>query len=193
MANVKIEKYDDYPTPLPDARYLTSLLPIEPGSTILEPHANKGNFLRAIKLETRGMGCKYFANEYQAKYIPTLRRVIRPKRVRHGDFFDIKPRSDGRFRFDWAIGNPPFTGNSGILHTEHALKLARNVAFFLPLRYLSSGQRFQFWNESPIRRFWSVAERPVFVGSSGGRTDYAFYHWQHGYEEEPTFGVISLL
>lgn len=185
----RIEPFDDYPTGVCDARFLIGLLPETPSGRILEPHANRGNFLQAILAESNS-DSRVYANELQAKYIPGLREIIPPCRVRHGDFLSVSPH---QFQFDWIIGNPPFTGNTGIIHTKHALRLSRNVAFFLPLRYVCSKTRFPFWRDNPQKYFWPIAERPVFVGGRGGRTDYAFFWWKRGHRGPAMSEVVSLI
>lgn len=187
MTKVHIEPYDDYPTNTCDARFLVGKLPIKRHSVILEPHANRGNFVEAIQLEVPT--AEVYANELQKKYIPRLRRLVGKKRVRHGDFLTMKTRH----KFDWIIGNPPFTGNTGIPHIEHALSISHNVAFWLPLRYLASRRRKEFWDNAPTRHFWAVAERPIIVGGRSGRSDYAWFWWKLGFNGRPTFEVISLL
>ncbi len=184
-SQVHIEAWGDYPTPIKMARQLVRLLPVPDGSRILEPHANKGNFIRAIRAEVPD--ARIWANELQARYMPHLtNRGL--SGLRCGDFLEVNPG----LRWDWIIGNPPFTGNEGIRHVEKALQLADNVAFLLPLRYLASKRRKKFWDRHPARHLWVIDERPVFVGTHGGRTDYAFFWWQNGYTGPKGWDIISL-
>lgn len=187
--SVKYEKHDDYPTPLQVARQLVRLLPIVPGSSILEPHANIGNIITALRLEFPDHKLQIWANEYQHTYIHYLRkRSLRG--VRCGDFLDIPTRRNKRW--GWIVGNPPFTGNTGIIHTIKALSLAQNVCFLLPLRYLASDTRHDFWEKHRARKIWVLANRPVFVGTTGGRTDYAWYWWDNTYDGPTTIETISV-
>lgn len=187
MTAIKYESHDDYPTPLYVARQLVSLLPIQRGSSVLEPHANVGNIITAIRLEFQGYELQIWANEYQQKYIQHLKRR-RLCGVRHGDFLNLNTRK----RWDWVIGNPPFTGNIGIIHVIKALSMAENVCFLLPLRYLASDTRLDFWQKHGARKIWVLANRPVFVGTTGGRTDYAWYWWDNSYSGPTTIETISV-
>lgn len=181
--------HDAYETPQRLARELVGLLPIAPGSVVLEPSAGRGSFVRGLR--ATGLPMEIEAVEVR----PLCRVALREAgadRVWCADFGRWTPEDPAcmgapwrhGFRFDWAVGNPPFS-----LAEEHVRRCLSfvceggHVAMLLRTGFLESVERILFWSEYRPRFFWTLSERPPFVGGGGG-TDaacYSFFWWTRGW------------
>lgn len=100
-------------------------------------------------------------------------------------FFDYKGRWDN------IVTNPPF-GAAEAFH-EKAMQVAmRKVAFILPVAALNAA--WPWMVNSTLRRIWLLTPRPsmppghvIAAGEKpqGGRVDYCWCVWQHGYMGAP--------
>lgn len=100
---------------------------------------------------------------------------------------------------DWEAGkydivtNPPYT--DVVAFIRQALKICRNkVAIFMPLRYLSSKERFEVFKQYPPKRVYVYIER-ICIAKNGDFDNYeagqnleiyAWYIWEKGYQGETT-------
>ena len=158
---------DAYYTEDPLARALVSLLPIGGGTTVWEPHAGGGAFVRALSEQ----GACVIASDITEGMWPTASHIF------VADFLTLEP--DPARPFPWIVGNPPFRGFEK--HVDQALRFAENVAFLLRLAAMETAARAPMWKRWPLRRVTVLAERPSFTG---GRTDnaaYGFFHWQRSH------------
>ncbi len=101
---------------------------------------------------------------------------------------------------DNIVSNPPFV--NALEFTRAAMVVARfKVAMFLPLRFLSSQGRADFFKERPPSRVLVIAERVTIapngipaVGKNGkptsGKTDHAWFIWAHDRQGPPTLGWV---
>jgi hypothetical protein len=91
------------------------------------------------------------------------------------------------------VSNPPF----GIAEkfVAHALRLAeRKVAMLLPAAWVQGDRRSRWLESTPLRCVYFIAPRPsmppgpaILAGQKpgNGTTDYAWFVWSQGYEDEP--------
>lgn len=100
---------------------------------------------------------------------------------------------------DWEVGkydiitNPPYT--NVVAFIRQALKICRNkVAILMPLRYLSSKERFDVFKQYPPKRVYVYIER-ICIAKNGDFDNYeagqnleiyAWYVWEKGYQGETT-------
>lgn len=181
-------EFDDYPTPMKLALWCVRALRIPSGARVLEPHAGRARFVRALLRVHPDV--RVFANELQPKYIPRLNSLLGPKFVRCGDFLDIRKRP----RFDFIVGNTPFSGNAGIEHAEHAFGMLApggSLGLLLPARYIHSRARFEFWEKHRPREVYAFAERPSFRYGRSDKYDYAFFVWTLGWKGHTRMHIVS--
>ena len=88
------------------------------------------------------------------------------------------------------ITNPPYTETTAFI--QRAIELCKQkVAILMPLRYLSSRERYQIYKKYPPRRVYCYINRIIIA--KGGRFDfysgaganmeiYAWYIWEKGYK-----------
>ena len=74
------------------------------------------------------------------------------------DFFEFQP--DERFKFDLAIGNPPFTYTKEFC--EHALTMSKAVVFLARYGILNAAKRVKFWRENRPSHIFNMPNRPNF-------------------------------
>jgi hypothetical protein len=85
---------------------------------------------------------------------------------------------------DLIVGNPPYKG--AVSHVRRALALTKkkagNVVMLLPLAFLASNSRAEFWTDHPPSDVIILSDRPPFRSDrrSGGSRDYAAFVWKHG-------------
>lgn len=171
--------FDDFPTPAYLAKRLVRLLDIRKGQRVLEPHANRGRFIRALqRVHPRA---KLYANEIQPQYEYRLEKLLGKGRVRMGDFMQVRRRA----WFDWVVMNPPFSKNAGIEHMRQGLRVLKTggrMAALLPTFYLHQKLRREWWfTEAPLVKVFFMAERPSFSEDGGtDRYTYAWYLFEKG-------------
>lgn len=178
---------DRYYTQPELAERLCGLLPLRPAETLLEPHCGAGAFCAAAL----NAGLRVSALDLD----PHAPGLAMPGLAwgACADFLDFGPNM---LRWDWIIGNPPYSDAER--HIRHALNLGNNVAFLLRLAFLESAARFPFWAEHPARRVYVLAERPAFADADNPQrapgTDsaaYAWFIWERGYTGRPELEVFS--
>ena len=118
------------------------------------------------------------------------------------DAFDLVDRGYGTggidfLKHDWEVGkydiitNPPYTAFVPML--EQAMRICRSkVAMLLPLRYLSSKERFEIFRKYPPKSVYVYIER-ICIAKNGDFANYeagqnleiyAWYVWEKGYKGE---------
>ena len=180
---------DEYRTPPDVARLMVELLPKPKRRvSVLEPSASHGNIIQAINA-TWGQHADKYAIDIQRRYRKPLKEL--GCRVKIGDFLTLRTRK----RFDWVIGNPPFSkgvGTDHILKAWGLIKPGGSVVMLLPLAYLESNDRFhRLWTKTRLRFVWVCAERPKFEGP-GGKFAVGIFWWQKGYRDTAGLKVISI-
>lgn len=181
---------DRYMTPAPLAKFLVESVLLDDGwlsrdrpYRILEPHAGKGAFVRAIR---RAMPAAHItANDSVDAVGRWFERGADDARV--GDFL----RMDGYF--DAAIGNPPYS--TAEAQVRHSIKLTPKdggiVAFLLRLGFLESKDRIKFWKRYRPAAVYALSERPSFNDGGTDQTAYGFFIWKRGWVEHTRLHVVS--
>ncbi len=122
--------------------------------------------------------------------------------------YDIVDRGYGRqadfLTNDWEIGkmdvitNPPYT--SVVDFIRKSLEICKDkVAILMPLRYLSSWERYDFYKENPPCRVYVYTNR-ICIAKNGKFEDFdkgqnleifAWYIWQRGYKGDTILRWIT--
>lgn len=90
--------------------------------------------------------------------------------VEQGDFFtDFEFRS----KWDFIITNPPFSLAQEFI--DRSLDLANCVVMLLPLSFMGSKKRRDWWRARPYTAIHYLSQRPSFTGD--GKTDAECYAW----------------
>lgn len=181
----KRKKNDAYYTPLPLAKAIVAsvrenLCPVF--VEVLEPSAGKGAFVEALMTSFTHSLC---ISAIDIKLHRTLKqmKVVEPHYLhRNETSFEKFWKSDARYRFHLAIGNPPYKRAAS--HVQMARQMAPHVAFLLRLSFLGSQERARTIFKHPGLRFIQpVAQRPKFLTKkkSGDNSEYAVFMWSAGY------------
>lgn len=101
-----------FPTPDAVARRMIALLAIQPGETVLEPSAGRGDLIEAVLRAHPGTYVECY------EIAPVLHRILTMKgfQVRGFDFLIESPAGDS---YDKIIANPPFEDLADIDHVRH--------------------------------------------------------------------------
>lgn len=193
------ENLGRYYTKLDLARELVQVIPIRPGSTILEPQVGRGAFVRALRemeedrglLAKEGQGFRVDAMDLdpQAAAFTTFTTRTLLDEWRVGDFLSDPPPLAA---YDLILGNPPY-GNEkredvASPHIQRALSLLApkgSAAFLVRLNWLANGRRRWMYQGQRPRVIFHLVPRPSFEGFDGNdATEYAWAWWQEGYKGE---------
>lgn len=97
---------------------------------------------------------------------------------------------DYPWRAESVICNPPY--KYAVEFAYKALEVAeRSVALLVQLPFLASQRRFHLFAGTPVAGVIILSKRPsmppggVEAGPQGGKEDYCWIIWRHGYEGEP--------
>jgi hypothetical protein len=96
------------------------------------------------------------------------------------------------------VTNPPFKLSSQFV--RNALRLTTGkVAMLLKIGFLEGVERADVFDAAPLARVWVFRRRQSFLKSGihktnmngkGGMIAYAWFVWEHGYQDKPTLGWI---
>lgn len=103
-----------------------------------------------------------------------------------------------RRRPDNIVSNPPYKFSREFVVRARDIA-SREVAMLLPLRWISGDRRSRWLEETRPRRVLILTPRPSMppgpvilarLPVRGGKTDFAWYIWERGYNGEPEFGWL---
>lgn len=114
-------------------------------------------------------------------YIDLIQYELRPEEERNlsefgevniGDFLEVNVIDKD---VNYVITNPPFSLAQEFI--EHCLYLYPNaeLIFLLPLSFLGSNKRHNFWKSVPLNGIKILSHRPSFTND--GKTDSSVYGW----------------
>jgi phospholipid N-methyltransferase len=108
---------DFFPTPAPLAQRMADALELQPGMTVLEPSAGKGNLADAVRAAEPG------AQIDAIEMSSTLREILKEKGypLVGSDFMEFKPDE----LYDRIIMNPPFSKGMDADHVRHAYDMLK--------------------------------------------------------------------
>jgi phospholipid N-methyltransferase len=108
---------DFFPTPAPLAQRMADALEMQPGMTVLEPSAGKGNLADAVRAAEPG------AQIDAVEMSSTLREILKEKGypLVGSDFMEFKPDE----LYDRIIMNPPFSKGMDADHVRHAYDMLK--------------------------------------------------------------------
>lgn len=163
---------DFYATAIPVIKDLLDHIDLNNyGGGILEPSAGNGNFLDVINNTYNNKNIT--AIEIREEEFEGLQQ--KSNKVIIGDFLDDEIITD---KFDVIIGNPPY--NKAKEFVEKSLSLLNDegvLIFLLRTAFLESKSRYDFWQENPLSKLYTLSKRPSFVGNKTDATSYSWFIW----------------
>ena len=163
--------FDFYVTPIDVVENLLNNIDLNQyGDKILEPSAGNGNICRVVK--------SYYPNknitalEIREEELENLTQCS--DEVIIGDYLQM----DIQNKYDIIIGNPPYS--KAIEFVKKSLELLEeNGILILLLRtaFLESRARYEFWQENPLSRLYTLSKRPSFTGKGTDATSYSWFMW----------------
>lgn len=169
---------------------------IRPPTTILEPSAGDGAFVRAAKMMWPIAGTELIAVEplMAAREILQRAGAAEVSSVTLEQFVQAAPERVQRA--DLVIGNPPFTlAEKHIRLLMGLLKPGAHIVFLLRIGFYGAAERQAFWEEFPEKWMFPVNPRPSYLGEHGkGKTDgqeYAVFVWEKAPTPEEQRAVHS--
>lgn len=171
----KRRDHDYYATPAwaTDAMlpFLIDRLRFDDGGRIIEPGCGHG----AIAIPLAKLGFEVLGLDIRPEAVREVNDVasremlpnLRAKRI---DFL----RRGEEFLASAAVGNPPFSHAQEFV--EVALGSTALVCFLLPLSFLATTGRIEFWRRNPAD-VMVLDRRPDFTGSGGANAEYGWFQW----------------
>lgn len=84
-------------------------------------------------------------------------------------------KNNEEVRYDFIITNPPFSLAQEFV--DRSLALANCVVMLLPINFLGSQKRQEWWQTRKPTAFHILSKRPSFTGSGTDSNEYAWYVW----------------
>ena len=170
--------HDFYPTPVPVIESFFNTYDIPKNSTILEPSAGNGNFIKTIKsIEDSNIIDAIEIREEEKECLTDC-----ADNVIIGDFLNINVPKD---KYDIVIGNPPF--EYALEFVQKSLDIVKpdgKVIFLLRTAFLESQKRFNFWQKNKLSRLYTLSKRPKFVGDGTDRYAYSWFIWDKASDKQ---------
>lgn len=126
---------DDICTPMECVKIMIDYLPnelwIRKNLKILDPCAGNGNFSAYCKFKTNIDNI--YSNELNVKRFENCKKLLKPKHIKHEDFFMLK--NEWAKDFDLIMANPPYSGggnkNQSLSNKfiEHSIDLLKNEGY----------------------------------------------------------------
>jgi hypothetical protein len=91
------------------------------------------------------------------------------------------------------ITNPPY--KLAVPFVDLALEYAQTVVMLLKLNFLAGQRRKDWWASTPLKTVYVFSRRVSFdkgsePGKGAGVLEYAWFHWEHGYEGAPAIAWL---
>ena len=163
--------YDFYATPVNVVENLLNNIDLNQyGDKVLEPSAGNGNICRVIK--------SYYPNksvtalEIREEELESLTQCS--DEVIIDDYLQIDMKS----KYSIIIGNPPYS--KAIEFVNKSLEILEEngvLIFLLRTSFLESKSRYEFWQENPLSRLYTLSKRPSFTGKGTDATSYSWFIW----------------
>lgn len=141
------------------------------GDQWLEPSAGRGHIIKASRFHTHASAV-WSAFEVQTRFAHDLRNLVGEERLVIGDF--LRRTNDLGF-FDVIMGNPP--NRWALDFIKASMLISKHVIFLLPLGFLGSRHRNEWWHENKPRCVYVLPHKPSFTGFGSDSSDYAWIHW----------------
>lgn len=143
---------------------------------ILEPGAGNGSIIRVIKQKGDSF---VTAVELREEELGTLKKVSDDVII--GDFLKYETRK----KFDYIIGNPPYSLAQEFLNKCFELA-AEDTVIIMLLRtaFLESKKRHEFWQRNPVSKLYVLSQRPSFTGNGTDSASYSWFIWDNSGKQE---------
>ena len=142
---------DAYNTPTEAVEALIPHLVLDPTWWMLEPCVGSGNILRAFQPYVGVVEVCEIAEPYSIDFLTY----------------------DAGRRYDLIVTNPPFSLAQEFV--TKALELANCVIMLLPLSFLGSQRRRDWWRQHPPTAIFILSKRPSFTGKGTDATEYGWF------------------
>lgn len=172
MTRHNTEEHDFYPTPDYATEALLKRESFE-GGVIWECACGDGAMSKVIKQK----GYNVFSTDLVDRGYGEVRNL---------DFIAELPSN---FTAKHVITNPPFKHAKAFI--EQALNISSGkVAMLLRLAFLESADRYELFQNTPLRTVYVFSKRLTMSAkgegkSKGGMIPFAWFVWEHGYEGKP--------
>lgn len=126
-----------FPTPRPVIDFMLRHARIQPGNTVLEPNAGRGDLLDALA----PLGVHIVAYEFVQALVQATRERGHP--CRQGDFLAVTPGEVGPV--DRVFMNPPFERGADIRHIQHAFTFLKPGGILVAVASSTSCTKLAEW------------------------------------------------
>lgn len=141
---IRVDK-DKYYTPMRDVKIIVDSISWKEVNTFLEPCTGDNRIVDTV-INIANLSYKRSINTYEYE-------------IDLGLDFLREPYLN--FKIDVCITNPPYSFSQEFI--EKAIKQCKSVFMFLPLNFLGSQKRFDFWCEHSPTNLLISSKRPSFV------------------------------
>lgn len=128
-----------FPTPRALVQRMIEEARLEPGKTVLEPSAGKGD----IALAARTIGAKVHCIEKNHNLVEHLKK--QGLEAECGDFLTFFPDPRNRLKFDCVLMNPPFEHHEDAKHVQHAFNFLAPRGRLVAIVCSVTGAKLQPW------------------------------------------------
>lgn len=173
-------------TPLALCRAALRLLPEDEYQWVCDPGAGTGNWGKAMR------------ERFPISYIVGVERYPCHFCAHPQGTYDEWHTEDYRtwtpsVAFSTVIGNVPYSLTQEFIDKSlDILGEGGRILFLLRLGFLESRKRYEWWKNIPLKKVWTLVERPSFTGD--GKTDaqaYALYLFEKDYDAMPVMDWLS--
>lgn len=167
----RIDK-DFYATPIPVIRDFLQHYKIKEGN-ILEPTAGNGNIVKTIR------ECGYYNHITAVELRNIEKQTLKDSgasEVYIKDFLNFIPTRE----YKTIITNPPFSIARNVI--EKCFEIASvdtEIIMLLRIGFHGTQHRYDFWQEHPLDKQWTLACRPSFTGGGNDSSEYAWFIWDN--------------
>ena len=125
-----------FPTPRRLIAQMIEIADIQPGQSVLEPSAGKGDLAEAV----RTAGGRVVCVELNATLVGLLRQ--KGFDVTAGDFLGVP---EGTLAIDKVVANPPFDHGSAVKHIRHAFRFLKPGGRLVSVATSADGAGLESW------------------------------------------------
>lgn len=165
---------------------------------ILDPCAGNGNFGAYCKFKTNENNIWY--NELNDVRFQNCKKILNPKNIRNGDFFNMNDSFSGKW--DLIMANPPYSGsgnkNRSLSNSfiEHSIELLNNkgfLCFVTPNNWMTYNTNNTTLKKLLTEGSFLVIDNDVKKYFPGVGSSFTIFVWQKNVYDNKTFVVNNFL